>query len=165
MRRSRTGGGSGQDRFVYHAADAGDDKIQDLSFAEGDVIDLTRALRGLSQYIDDYIQISNVGESPVIAFDHDGDGSGFIDSSIRLENLASDTTLEVLLAHEALLVGELELAPRVTVAATKNVASIASSVYAECTGPRKPRASSLSRRCSRGSGCPCRSARTILRST
>jgi len=83
----RLTGGPGADVFVLDP-DSGNDTIVDFSTIEGDRLDLCALLAGSSGSTVDYVRVSTIEEDVLLAFDMNGDGSGFDDVVLTLAGVA-----------------------------------------------------------------------------
>ncbi|HKK17609.1 MAG TPA: Calx-beta domain-containing protein [Opitutales bacterium] len=96
-------GGAGLDLFIV--GDAGSEIITDFAMAE-DILDLTELVAGQSGSLDAYLLAAFDGIDTTIGVDRDGDGSGFTDASIVLENAQlSQDDLHRLWSRGQLLLG------------------------------------------------------------
>ncbi|MCX5957779.1 MAG: type I secretion C-terminal target domain-containing protein, partial [Cyanobacteria bacterium] len=73
-------GKGGSDRFVYTSIVDGGDTITDFSASEGDIVDLTRALKSISYMgsnpiADGYLKFLQIGNSTMMQIDPDGSGA------------------------------------------------------------------------------------------
>ena len=72
-------GGTGADTFVFREGDTGVDTIHDFSVNDGDLLDLTSLLESYDSTqhaIEDFIQLTTVGNDLVVTVDADGQGPG-----------------------------------------------------------------------------------------
>ncbi len=117
-------GGSGADRFLFCAASDGHDTIVDFGVAENDVIDLSSALLGISTDLRHYLCVRSDGGRAILGIDADGSGADYTDLTITLAGLsAADVDLHDWVDAGRLVCGALRLPPRISIAATKPLAS------------------------------------------
>ncbi|UWR01198.1 type I secretion C-terminal target domain-containing protein (plasmid) [Rhodobacteraceae bacterium S2214] len=75
-------GGDGADTFLFMSEDVGNgrDDIQDFSVNEGDKLDFSDVLLGISaEMVDDFLQLNTSGTSSVLSIDTDGGKDSFIE--------------------------------------------------------------------------------------
>ena len=102
-------GGLGADTFVFKAAEylSGTDVITDFSVAEGDKLDisdiLAPAYNPLTDVIEDFVQITEVGASSFVTIDADGGADNFFTTVITL-NETGLTDVQALVNNGTLIV-------------------------------------------------------------
>ncbi len=102
-------GGGGRDVFVINPGD-GNDAIWDFTISEGDVIDVSRLLKGASKALADYAQLSSVGTNSWLRINPRGDG-GPATVEIKLANTAFRASdLQYLWANGHLVTGGIGMA-------------------------------------------------------
>ncbi len=112
-------GGTGADRFVVLGTGEGQDRITDFNPGEGDVLDLTQAFSGTSSRLTDYVRFRTVAGGSELAIDSNGDGSGFTDTVITLENFtAGQDPLYAMTSGGSLVTGTKTLPALVRMAAS-----------------------------------------------
>jgi len=85
-------GNAGADTFVFINGDTGTDTIADFSTTDGDVLDLTDLLSGISVAAEDganldaYLNFSLSDSNTILEIDVDGDGSA-VEQTIQLNNI------------------------------------------------------------------------------
>ena len=94
-------GGSGADLFVLEATTSGDaaDRILDFSLGDGDRIDISDLLSGydpLSDFLTDFVRITNDSGNSVLAVDSGGGGSSFVTVAtiLNITGLTNESALE-----------------------------------------------------------------------
>ncbi len=118
------GGGSGADRFVFKSFGSGRKIVEDFRVSDGDVLDLSRLPAAPESYVHQYLRIALSAGVHRVQADLDGNGAGFTNLAVELPGLAAgDADLYTLIESGRLLVGDLRLEPRITVAATSAQAS------------------------------------------
>lgn len=117
-------GGSGADSFIFTGTSASIDTIADFTPSQGDVIDLSGVLDGLSTMLTDYVRIRRDGADAMLEISAAGMNSGFTDRVIRLQN-SSLQPADVLNLYYAgnLETGAIGLPSRVSITATNTGAS------------------------------------------
>lgn len=121
--RNELSGGGGRDRFLFASGGGAEDTLTDFDAAAGDVLDFATLLKGASKRLRDYLQVQADVTGCRLLVDQDGDGSGYTDLTVRLPNVpASAIDFYELLDSGALAVGNLTLAPRISIAASQPVA-------------------------------------------
>lgn len=117
-------GGRGADSFLFTGSSAKVDTITDFNAAEGDLIDLSGVLDGLSTRLTDYVRIRRSGSDALMEISAAGLNAGFSDRVIRLQNspLQPADLLNLYYAGR-IEAGAIGLPPRVSLAATTPQAS------------------------------------------
>ena len=117
-------GGPGADSFLFTGTSSKVETITDFTPAQGDLIDLSGVLDGLSTRLTDYVRIRRSGADALMEISAAGLNSGFSDRVIRLQNsaLQSGDLLNLYYAGN-LETGAVGLPPRVSLAATGPQAS------------------------------------------
>ncbi len=117
-------GGLGADRFVFRAFDEGRVTVADFTPAQGDVIDFTRLPAVAGGYVHDYLRLVAVTNGYEMQTALAGTGSGYTNLVVALPGLAAaDADLYTLVESGRLLVGDLQLQPKITVIAAQPAAS------------------------------------------
>lgn len=117
-------GGAGSDSFLFTGSSAKTDAITDFTAAEGDLIDLSGVLDGVSTLLTDYVRIRRSGTDALMEVSAAGLNSGFTDRVIRLKNSSlQPADLLNLYYGGNLETGAIGLPSRVTLAATVPQAS------------------------------------------
>ena len=117
-------GGPGADRFVFKSFGVGQKTIEDFSLADLDVLDLSRLPCVPGAFVHQYLRFAATAGVQRLQVDLDGNGAGFTNLAIHLPGLsASDADLYSLVEAGRLLVGDLQLEPMISVAATVAQAS------------------------------------------
>jgi hypothetical protein len=117
-------GGSGADSFLFTGTSTKVETITDFTPTQGDLIDLSGALDGLSTRLTDYVRIRRSGADALMEISAAGLNAGFSDRVIRLQNstLQSGDLLNLYYAGN-LETGAVGLPPRVSLTATVPQAS------------------------------------------
>lgn len=117
-------GGSGADSFLFTGTSASVETITDFTPSQGDLIDLSGVLDGLSTRLTDYVRIRRSGADALMEISAAGLNSGFADRVIRLQNssLQPGDLLNLYYAGN-LEAGAIGLPPRVSLTATTPQAS------------------------------------------
>jgi hypothetical protein len=117
-------GGTGADSFLFTGTSPSIDTITDFTPSQGDLIDLSGVLDGLSTRLTDYVRIRRSGTDAMLEVSAAGTNSGFTDRVIRLQN-SSLQPADVLNLYYAgnLETGAIGLPPRVSLTATTPQAS------------------------------------------
>jgi hypothetical protein len=117
-------GGPGADNSVVYSFAAGELTISDFALDDGDVVDLSRLPAVPGAFAHQYLQVVKIGDVHLVQTDLDGDGVGFTNLAVSLSGLTDEEAdLYTLIESGHLLVGSLELEPRITVAASQAQAS------------------------------------------
>lgn len=121
--RNSLRGHGGSDRFVVGEVRGGEDRLEDFSMAEGDILDLSRALSGTSSLLSDYVRARADGGDLVLDLDADGQGGQFTDRRVRLAGVApASIDLAAWLDEGRLITGGIGLPARLSVVASRAVA-------------------------------------------
>ncbi len=116
-------GGGGADSFIFLPASGGRNIVMDFSPGENDRIDLSRVLPGGSGKLTDYVRINTSGLDPEIEVNLSGNIGAEPDLAIALAGLdPGDADLYSLVASGRLVVGTLNLPPRVSIASLGSAA-------------------------------------------
>ena len=117
-------GGASADSFLFTGPSPSTDTITDFTPSQGDLIDLSGVLDGLSRSLTDYVRIRRSGADAMLEVCAAGTKSGFTDRVIRLQNstLQPSDVLNLYYAGN-LETGAIGLPPRVSIAATTAQAS------------------------------------------
>jgi hypothetical protein len=117
-------GGTGADAFLFTGSSAKVDIITDFNAAEGDLLDISGVLDGLSTRLTDYVRIRRSGSDALVEISAAGLNSGFSDRVIRLQNSTlQPADLLNLYYAGSIETGAIGLPPRVSLAATTPQAS------------------------------------------
>jgi hypothetical protein len=117
-------GGPGADLFVFASFSGGRKVMEDFRVVEQDVIDMSRLPVAPASYVHQYLRTAVSAGVYRLQVDLDGNGSGFTNLAVELPGLsAADADLYNLIESGRLLVGALQLEPRISVAATTAQAS------------------------------------------
>lgn len=117
-------GGTGADAFLFTGSSAKVDTITDFNAAEGDLLDISGVLDGLSTRLTDYVRIRRSGADALVEISAAGLGSGFSDRVIRLQNSTlQPSDLQNLYYAGSIEAGAIGLPPRLSLAATTPQAS------------------------------------------
>ena len=117
-------GGLGADSFLFTGSSASVEAITDFTPSQGDIIDLSGVLRGVSKRLTDYVRIRRSGADALLEVSAAGLNSGFTDRVIRLQNSTLQPA-DVLNLYYAgnIEAGAVGLPARVGIAATTPLAS------------------------------------------
>lgn len=122
--KSTLTGGAGADLFLFRSFDSGRATLADFTPAEGDVLDLSRMPAQAGGYAHNYLRLVAVTNGYELQVALGGAGSGFTNLALSLPGLATaDADLYTLVESGRLLVGSLQLEPRITVIASEPSAS------------------------------------------
>ncbi|HMO51028.1 MAG TPA: Calx-beta domain-containing protein [Kiritimatiellia bacterium] len=117
-------GGPGADLFVVTSFDRGSTTITDYTPASGDVLDLSLLPAPAGAYVHHVIRMVKTAGVHRIQIDRDGDGVGFTNRVVMLPGLPdAQANLYDLIESGKLLVGDLQLEPMISVAASQPQAS------------------------------------------
>lgn len=117
-------GGPGADSFLFTGTSASVETITDFTPSQGDLIDLSGVLDGLSTRLTDYVRIRRSGADALMEISAAGLNAGFTDRVIRLQNssLQPGDLLNLYYAGN-IEAGAIGLPPRVSLTATTPQAS------------------------------------------
>jgi len=122
--RSTLAGGAGADLFVFRSFDSGRATLTDFNPAEGDVLDLSRLPAQAGAYVHNYLRLVAVTDGYELQIALGGAGSGYTNLAVALPGLAAaEADLYTLVGAGRLLVGSLQLEPRITVTASEPAAA------------------------------------------
>ena len=117
-------GGAGADSFIFTGVSSSTDTITDFTPSQGDLIDLSGVLNGLSTKLTDYVRIRRDGADAMLEISAGGTNSGFTDRVIRLQNSSLQPTDLLNLYYAGNLeTGAIGMPSRVTLTATTPQAS------------------------------------------
>jgi hypothetical protein len=117
-------GGLGADQFIFKSFAGGRKTIEDFRVSESDVIDVSLLPVAPEAYVHQYLRLAVSSGVYRLQVDASGLGTGFTNMSVALPGLtAVEADLYTLIASGRLVVGNLKLLPRITVASTSGQAS------------------------------------------
>lgn len=117
-------GGEGADRFFFRHLETGTVALGDFSLAQQDVVDVSSIDAQPGSYVHQYLKLVPDVSGYQIQVDPIGTGTNFVGLSIGLPSLTpAEADLYALIASGHLDVGNLQLQPRISVAATQPQAS------------------------------------------
>ncbi|MEK7952869.1 Calx-beta domain-containing protein [Luteolibacter soli] len=117
-------GGTGGDSFIFTGTSPSVDTITDFTPTQGDLIDLSGVLDGLSTRLTDYVRIRRSGTDAMLEICAGGTNSGFTDRVIRLQNSTLQPADVLNLYYSGNLeTGAVGLPSRVSITATNTGAS------------------------------------------
>lgn len=112
-------GNGGPDLFVLSGPDDGNDLIEDFSIAEGDTLDLSRALVGSGGSLSNYLQVAVVGTNTLLRLNSSGVGADFTNLVLTLAGAPfAASNLADLVDSGRIITGGRMLPARVSIAAT-----------------------------------------------
>lgn len=115
----RVSGGGGSDVFVLSTPDDGNDVVDDFSLDEGDAIDLSRLLTGVSPFVTDYVRVTGDGTNSVLGIGVDGSGAGYSDVTLTCHGTElADADIYDLVEEGHLRIGAKALRPRLEIVAS-----------------------------------------------
>jgi hypothetical protein len=133
----RLRGNGGSDLFLILGRDSGNHTIEDFSIMENDAIDLSHVLAGASSRLTDYLQIVTDGSDTFLRVNFSGSGSGYNDLLVTLQGVQfTAADLPELVDNGHLRAGDKTLPSRISIVATKPVASENGPVAGEFTVAR-----------------------------
>jgi hypothetical protein len=131
-------GGAGADLFVFRSFDSGRVTLTDFNPAEGDIIDLSRLAAQAGTYVHNYLRLVAVTNGYELQIALGGAGAGYTNLALTLPGLAAaEADLYTLVGAGRLLVGSLQLQPRITVIASEPGAAENGPVSARFTVTRQ----------------------------
>ena len=117
-------GGPGADQFIFKSFARGRKTIEDFHVSELDVLDLSLLPVAPEAYVHQYLRLAVSSGVYRLEVDASGLGAGFTNVSVILPGLtAAEADLYTLIESGRVVVGNLKLLPRITVAATSAQAS------------------------------------------
>jgi len=117
-------GNGGADLFIISSVNSGNDTIEDFSPAEGDALDISRVLTGVSGQLTNYVQLTTNGTNSTLAINFVGSASGFTNMIVTLLNTHyTQADLRTLCDGGNLLTGNKALSPVISITATIPAAS------------------------------------------
>jgi len=117
-------GNGGPDLFLLTSRDDGNDTIEDFNAAEGDRIDLSRALTGSSPWLTNYLQLTTTSSNSTLRINSDGAGAPYTSFALTLSGVVlAPSDLVRLVEDGHVLTGDKGYPSRVEIAATVATAS------------------------------------------
>ena len=112
-------GNAGADLFIVSGVDSGNDTIEDFTVADGDALDISRALQGTSGQLTNYVQLTPSGTNTLLAISTAGRGTGYTNIVITLLGVHfTSADLRTLTDGRNLLTGNKALSAVVSIAAS-----------------------------------------------
>jgi hypothetical protein len=117
-------GNGGADLFIIPGTDSSNATIEDFKAAEGDVLDISRVLQGVSTQLTNYVKLTSTGTNSVLGINFAGTGSGYSNLTVTLLGTQfTSTNLRVLVDAGNLLTGDKAMSPLVSIVASLPAAS------------------------------------------
>lgn len=112
-------GNGGADVFVIYGRDNGKSTIADFNPAEGDVLDLSKALGSAGGYVTNFLSLTATATNTLIGLNLGGTGGSFTNMTITLNGVSlANSNLYDLVESGRILTGNKVFAPRVSIVAT-----------------------------------------------
>jgi hypothetical protein len=117
-------GNGSADLFLLPATAGGNEIIEDFRLTNGDALDISRLLNGVSTQLTNYVQLTTVGTNSVLGISCAGNGAGYTNVTVTLLGLQLTTaSLRSLVDNTNLITGNIALPPAVSIVASIPAAS------------------------------------------
>ena len=117
-------GNGGSDLFVLSGPNVGNKTIEDFNTAEGDILDISRALTGTSVILTNYVRFTASGTNTLLGICSDGSGVGYSNVVITLSGAQlTQADLRTLVDNGNLVTGNKSVSAQISITATQPAAS------------------------------------------